>query len=134
MKAETIDNLASAIGVPAAALASSIEEYNAIANGTPDEKFKTAGETLIPIEQGPFYAAKMVASGYGTIGGIATNDKFQALDSNDDVIDGLFAAGTDNGSMYYISYPMAVMGGTLQGFGATSGRLAAENAYAAYIK
>lgn len=129
VKADTLEALADAIGVDAATLQASVDEYNAIAAGEKEDgRFKTPGDALIPVKEGPFYAAKLIASGYGTIGGLTTNEKFQVTTEAGEVVSGLYATGTDNGSMYYISYPMAVMGGTLQGFGATSGRLAAENA------
>lgn len=131
VKADTIEALAEAMGVDTQTLQASVDEYNAIAAGEKeDNRFKTPGDALIPVKEGPFYAAKLVASGYGTIGGLTTNEKFQVTTESGEVIPGLYATGTDNGSMYYISYPMAVMGGTLQGFGATSGRMAAEDACA----
>lgn len=134
-EADTIKELAAKIGIDADILQLSIDEYNAIAaGGAVDSTFKSDGTKFIPITKAPFYAAKIVASCYGTIGGMATNGNCQVIsEAGTGVVEGLYAIGSDNGSLYYNAYPMKVMGGTTQGFAATSGRVAAKHACSLYL-
>src|SRR3546814_20287808 len=64
------------------------------------------------IDQGPFYAVKMVPGDLGTKGGILTDAKARALRPDGSVIEGLFATG---------NVSAAVMGNTYAGAGATIG-------------
>ena len=47
-------------------------------------------------------------------------------DETGEPISGLYAVGSDNGSMYHTNYPMHIIGGTAQGFAAASGFVAAD--------
>lgn len=127
VSAQTLDELAEKMGVPADALKASVEHYNAIADGEPDPRFGLTGEFAIPVLEAPYYAAKIVPSAYGTEGGPLTNDKMQVLsDETGEPIPGLYVVGSDNGSMYHTNYPMHIVGGTAQGFAAASGFVAAN--------
>ncbi len=130
VKADTLGELASVIGVEEAALQASVDQWNAIGKGEADPVYHTAAETaaLAPVTTGPFYAAQLRASAYGTGGGLATNKEFRVITQDLQPIDGLFAIGTDNGSCYYRDYPMTAFAAFQQGFCATGGRLAAEAA------
>lgn len=128
--ADTLEELAQAIDVDAASLKSSAEQWNAIGKGEADPIYHTSPETAAaaPVTQGPFYAAQLRASAYGTGGGLATNAQFQMITEDLQPIEGLYAIGADNGSCYYRDYPMTAFAAFQQGFSATSGRLAAEAA------
>jgi len=67
---------------------------------------------IAPIENGPFYAIKMVIGDLGTYAGIKTDEHARALDADGRVIDGLYAAGNDMAS---------IMGGNYPGAGITLG-------------
>lgn len=128
--ADTLDELAAAINVDAANLKAAAEQWNAIGKGEADPVYQTAPETAAaaPVTTGPFYAAQLRASAYGTGGGLATNKEFRVITQDMQPIEGLFAIGTDNGSCYYRDYPMTAFAAFQQGFCATGGRLAAEAA------
>lgn len=128
--ADTLEELAAVINVDAAALAAAAEQWNAIGKGEADPIYHTAPETaaMAPVTTGPFYAAQLRASAYGTGGGLATNKEFRVVNQELQPIEGLFAIGTDNGSCYYRDYPMTAFAAFQQGFCATGGRLAAEAA------
>lgn len=130
VKADTLETLAEAIGVDATTLQASVDQWNAIGKGEADPIYHTAPETAAtaPVTAGPFYAAQLRASAYGTGGGLATNKEFRVINQELKPIDGLFAIGTDNGSCYYRDYPMTAFAAFQQGFCATGGRLAAEAA------
>lgn len=129
-KADTLEALAEAIEVDAAALQASVDQWNAIGKGEADPVYQTAPDTAAaaPVTVGPFYAAQLRAAAYGTGGGLATNAEFRVINQDLQPIEGLFAIGTDNGSCYYRDYPMVAVAAFQQGFSATSGRLAAEAA------
>lgn len=95
-------------------LAGSVQKYDTLdeiieACGTTELK-KTAGE--IGLGEGPYYIGKSVAGIYGTYGGIATDDGGRVINTKDEVIPGLYAAGEVMGSRDY------------QAFGAYGGGLA----------
>jgi predicted oxidoreductase len=67
---------------------------------------------VAPVENGPFYAIKMVIGDLGTYAGIRTDENARALDGDGRVIEGLYAAGNDMAS---------IMGGNYPGAGITLG-------------
>ena len=79
------------------------------------------------VKQAPFYACKFFLSAFGSLGGIKINHKTEVLDTNDDVIPGLYAAGADAEAIYGDTYPITLPGSTM-GFAVNSGRIAGENA------
>ncbi len=127
VKASSLDNLAEAIDVPADALTATIERFNGFAKSGNDEDFHRGDSaydryyadprvkpnpSLHSIDQGPFYAVKIVPGDLGTKGGIVTDERARALRADGSVIDGLYAAG---------NVSSAVMGHTYAGPGATIG-------------
>lgn len=69
-----------------------IEDYNAAAEGAPDE-FGKPQEFIWPLKTGPFYAAKSGVNEYNTTGGIHINNKAQVIDPDGKPIAGLYASG-----------------------------------------
>ena len=127
VKAASLAELAEKTGLPADALAATVERFNDFARTGVDADFHR-GESaydryygdptnkpnpnLGEIKHGPFYAAKMVPGDLGTKGGIRTDVNGRALRDDNSVIEGLFAAGN-------VSSP--VMGHTYPGPGGTIG-------------
>lgn len=102
-KADTLEELAEKIGVPADALVSSITEYNRHAKGgdlegQPDEFGRTLYGT--PIDTAPFYAAARVPTVHHTMGGVHINEFCQVINENGAVIPGLYAAGEVTGGIH----------------------------------
>ena len=97
-QADDLDALAAKTGVPAAALKATVAAYNAalsssdaaevvsVSNGP--ERYAKKYKPL-PIIKAPFYAVPMVSGITYTMGGIAINDKSQALRADNSIIDGL---------------------------------------------
>jgi fumarate reductase flavoprotein subunit len=126
--ADSIEELADKLGINRDALKNTVAEYNEACETGRDEIFFKKARYLKSVKQPKFYAGKIVASAFGSLGGIRTNDKTEVLDKdNYDVIPGLFAAGTDansiNGDTYVFVFP-----GNTYGFALNSGRIAGENA------
>ena len=125
--ADTLEELAEMIGVPADALVRTTERFNGFADKGVDEDFgrgksgydhyygdptNKPNPSLGPVRKAPFYAAKMVPGDLGTKGGAVTDVHGRVLRADGSVIDGLYAAGN-------ASAP--VMGHTYAGPGATIG-------------
>ena len=126
-KAATLDGLAAEIDVPADALRATVDRFNGFAVSGTDEDFHrgesaydkyysdprvTPNPSLHVIDQGPFYAVKIVPGDLGTKGGLVTDERARVLRPDGSVISGLYAAG---------NVSSAVMGHTYAGPGATIG-------------
>jgi succinate dehydrogenase/fumarate reductase flavoprotein subunit len=71
-----------------------IKEYNQYcANGVDSDLGRDAG-TLLPVAEGPFYAYPLYPGGCTTLGGPAKNTNAQVLDTKNEVIPRLYAAGS----------------------------------------
>ncbi len=124
--ADTIEALAEAIGVDAAALTATLEAYNAVSAGGEDALGKPAA-VCVPLTQGPFYAVKVLPSDMGTMGGVVTNYDCEVLDGEGNPIPGLYAAGEMTNRPYYSQVYMT--GSALQ-VATRTGQIAGENAAA----
>lgn len=127
-QADTLEALAEAMGVDGATFAATIASYNEAVEAGADPLYGVNPAFMTPVAQAPFYAVRLKASSYATLGGLASDGSMRVLDNEMRPIEGLYACGTDNGSLYYRDYPMAVFGGLGQGWCATSGYLAANHA------
>ncbi|WP_150303725.1 FAD-binding protein [Pseudomonas saliphila] len=141
-KADTLDELASQIGVDASGLAQTVQRMNGFAASGTDEDFGRGGNVfdryygdsnvtpnpcLAPVSKGPFYAMRMHAGDIGTKGGLLTNEHAQVVKEQGEVIPGLYAIGNTSASVMGTTYPGA--GGTL-GPAMTFGYIAALHAAA----
>jgi 3-oxosteroid 1-dehydrogenase len=105
VRANTLDELAHKIDVPARELAATVARYNSFCRKGKDEDFGRGdsiweqfkaggpGAALGSIEKGPFFAMPLNRSILGTKGGARTNAKGKVLRADGSVIDGLYAAG-----------------------------------------
>lgn len=131
-KGDTIEALAEATGIPAEALAASVEKYNAACEAGVDEEFGKAADKLMPIKTAPFYAVKIAPVTIGSIGGVKVNLETQVLDKDGKALDGLYAAGAvANGDFFYKTYPAS---GSSISMSFTFGRIAGINAAANALK
>lgn len=127
-KADTLEELAEIIGVPADALVETVDKYNAACESGVDEEFGCRPEGLVPIVKAPFYAAELQMAIYCTNGGVRTNSKMQVVNQDGEVIEGLYAIGLDNGTIYKNTYPIGTFEAVAQTWSATGGRIAALTA------
>ncbi|WP_157551332.1 FAD-binding protein, partial [Nocardioides jensenii] len=113
-RADSLAALADAIGVPPDALSATVERFNGFAATGVDEDFGRGSDefdryfadpTLVPVEQGPFWAARLVLSDLGTKGGLVTDAAARVLREDGSVIQGLYAAGNTSASMTGAFYP-----------------------------
>ena len=133
--ADSIGALADELGIPGDALQETVTLYNAAcpADGEfkPEEVDGLATRGLQPrksnwaraLDRPPFRAWPMTVSNVFTFGGLKVNTKAQVLNSDGEVIPGLYAAGEVVG-IYYRYYT----GATSVMRGATFGRIAGRDA------
>ncbi|SDE55220.1 FAD-dependent oxidoreductase [Sporomusa acidovorans] len=124
--ANTFDELAQKMNIPADKLKTSIARYNELAKKGFDEDFYKRTDCMTTIERPPFYAAHLDTALLVTLGGLKINENMQVLDKNKKVIPGLFAAGNNSGSFYANDYCVTVMGNS-HGRAYTFGYLAGKN-------
>ena len=114
--AATLEELADKLGIPADALSASAQAFNeAAASGSADEFGRTP--VAAQSEEGPYYALEMHIRYYASLGGLHINDGMQVLNTQQEAIPGLYAAGEVVGGLEGDVY----MGGTLFGWAIASG-------------
>ena len=127
VKAASVSALGSAMGVPSAALKSTVDRFNGFAWSGVDGDFHRGASAydhyytdplvlpnscLAPLWAPPFYAFKLVPGDLGTKGGMRTDARARVLRPDGSVIPGLYAAGNASA---------AVMGHSYAGAGSTIG-------------
>lgn len=124
---ETLDDVASELGLDADKLKASIEKYNGYCANGVDEEFGKDAQYLFPLESGPYYAFELYAGIFTTVGGMKITPDAQVLDANAQPIPHLYAIGCDAGGIYGDSYDVSICEGSCQGFAVFSGKAAAEH-------
>lgn len=133
----TIEELADNLGLDGAALTETIREYNAAVADNPGVKYDpsvkdgrcTRGITpqksnwAQKIDAAPFMAYPVSCGITFTFGGLKTDTRARVLDTEDNPIPGLYAAGEVQGTFYH-NYP----GGAGLTKGAVFGRIAGADA------
>lgn len=111
-RADTLDELAGALGLPAAEVRRTVGRFNDNARAGADPDFRRGESaydrfpggrgapepdspftTLGPVEKAPFHGVRVDISALGTKGGPRTDRAGRVLDVDGDVIRGLYAAG-----------------------------------------
>jgi fumarate reductase flavoprotein subunit len=121
-KADTFDELAAKMQVPADALKKTVARYNALVKKSEDEDFGKRKELLFPIEKPPFYGGLMKSALLATTSGLRVNTKLEVLDEHDVPLGGLYAVGNVQGDMFAVDYP-TVFPGLSHGRCVTFGRI-----------
>lgn len=130
LKADTIEELATGMGLPVENVKASIERYNELAAKGVDEDFGKVGTRMFPIDTPPFYACRFDAAALLVLlGGLECDTDLHPLNNQGDPIKGLYVAGNTQGGRYLVEYPVTV-GGLSLSCALTFGKLAGENAAA----
>ena len=112
-KADTIEELADKMGFTGAAkdtFLATVERYNELYDKQNDEDFGKPAYRLSAIRTAPFYGCWLGASLLTTEQGIAINEKGQALDNNNQPMEGLYITGDMSGSFFANNYPCLMAG------------------------
>ncbi|MFF8596453.1 FAD-binding protein [Streptomyces sp. NPDC015220] len=132
VRADSLEELAGLIGVPAAALTATVERFNGFADSGHDEEFDREADefghwfgepVLRPVRKAPYYAAKLVLSDLGTKGGLVTDVSGRVLRADGTPVAGLYAAGNTSASFTGAFYPgPGIPIGTAMVFGALAAK------------
>ena len=107
-KADTLEELAEAAGLPAYPLAKTIEAYNAACDAGEDAEFGKNPEDLVRVEQAPFYAVQITPNTNDSFGALAISTNAEVLDADRNPISGLYAGGTiANAELFYMRYAVS---------------------------
>jgi hypothetical protein len=145
-RGRTPANLARTIGLPPAAVQDSITRFNAFAREGRDADFgrgdsaydrgngdatHAPNPTLGALEQGPFYAIRLVPGDIGSFVGLRVDENARVLDAKGAMVPGLWAAGSAAAPLTGGTYPAA---GLTIGQAMTFGYVAALDACAAPVE
>ncbi|HEY7052209.1 MAG TPA: FAD-binding protein [Mycobacterium sp.] len=114
--ADTLEDLAGKIGVPAQNLVATVARFNEfVATGVDDDfgrgdeaydrAFASGASPLVSIDKPPFHAAAFGISDLGTKGGLRTDTAARVLDTSGKPITGLYAAGNTMAAPSGTAYP-----------------------------
>ena len=112
-KCDTLDELADKMGFTGAAkdtFLATVDRYNELYDKQNDEDFGKPAYRLSAIRTAPFYGCWLGASLLTTEQGIAINEKGQALDTNNQPMEGLYITGDMSGSFFANNYPCLMAG------------------------
>ena len=119
--------MAAEIGVGAATLRETVDEYNECYDGKYDCDLRQGPRcTWIPSGRRPFYAVKLGLAAFMTNGGIRINHKTEVLKEDRTVIPGCTRRGARPGGILGDTYEVSTTGGSLS-FAVNTGRMAGES-------
>jgi urocanate reductase len=101
VKADSIDELAQKLKIPAEPLKETIATHNKYLKDGKDPDFnKPITKVMIPLEKGPFYGIAQWPAVHHCMGGVRINTKAQVIDIWGKVIPKLYAAGEFTGGVH----------------------------------
>lgn len=104
-QADTIEELAQKLGLPASELKATVEHYNELAHAGEDTDYGKESFRLTPVDTAPFYGAKNTGYVLCTMDGIQIDTNMNAIDTEGNAIPGLYVVGNDSGSYFANTYP-----------------------------
>ncbi|MFC1871748.1 FAD-dependent tricarballylate dehydrogenase TcuA [Chloroflexota bacterium] len=133
--ADSIEDLAEELGIEPEALTGEIEKFNEATTETPFDFSREDGKHTTGItppktnwaqrlDSPPYYAYEIACGISFTFGGLKISRHGQVLDTEDEIIPGLYASGEIIGGIFYNNY----IGGSGQLVGAVFGRAAGAHA------
>jgi fumarate reductase flavoprotein subunit len=133
LSGQTIEELGQKMGVPVEDFRAEVIRYNKLAQDGNDLDFGKHPDRLTTIEKTPFYACKMEVRYMVILSGLKVNDRLQVLDTERNVIPGLYAAGNTSGSFFGGNVYPTTTPGLTHSRAWTFGRLAGLNAAQEHI-
>ncbi|AKP02424.1 flavocytochrome c [Companilactobacillus pabuli] len=97
---QTLTDLATEIKVDANNLEETVSKWNQAVKSQRDSEFNRTTGMERDISDGPFFAIHIAPAVHYTMGGLKINDKTQVLNTDNKVINGLFAAGEIAGGLH----------------------------------
>lgn len=113
VKADTLEELAQKLGVPADKLVATRDHFNKAIRGEEEDPFRAKPFKREFRTEGPFYGVQVESAVHMTRGGVVANEKTEVLDVEGNVVPGVFAAGEVTNSS--AAYSAAVIFGRIAG-------------------
>ena len=126
--ADTLEELAEKVEVPADALIASVERYNELVDAGFDEDFGKNPKYLKKIEQAPFWGARKHIRVSALCAGVTVNENYQVITTEGEVIPHLWATGFGAGQLCGAPDWSMYQSGMSAGHCFTSGRYTAIQA------
>ena len=104
-QADTIEELAEKLNIPAENLVATVERYNELCELGVDEDYGKEAHRMTPVDTPPYYGIRTGAWHLTTLNGCRINTDMQVLDENGDPIENLYATGDCSGGMFATTYP-----------------------------
>jgi len=121
--ADTVEELATAAGMDTATLQATIDRYNGFVKTGEDTDFGRSKDYMKKeIGDGPYYLVEQKPRFATTMGGLIVNTSLEVMNTSNEVIPGLFAAGEVVGGVMGDDSPS----GANNAWALTSGKLSAE--------
>lgn len=109
-EADTIEELAEKLEVPADTLVETVRQYNEMAAAGKDTVFGKDSKDLFPLDTPPYCGARVGSALLCTLDGLGINTDCQLTDENEEPIPGLWAAGNVTGGFFADNYPELIPG------------------------
>lgn len=103
--ADTIEELAEKLNIPAENLAATVEKYNGFCDAGEDTDYYKEAYRLTKIDTPPYYGVRTGAWHLATYDGVLIDTHMRVLDQDNNPIKGLYALGDCSGGFFCVSYP-----------------------------
>ncbi len=110
VQADTIEELAQKLSLPAKTLQATVTRYNELAKSGNDVDYGKEPHRLTPVNKAPFYGAKNTGWMLCTLDGIQIDTNMNAIDTEGNPIPGLYVVGNDSGGYFASEYPNLATG------------------------
>ena len=124
-KADTLEELAEKLNIPADEFVKTVERYNELCAKGVDEDYGKSVHRMTPVDTAPFYGIRTGAWHLTTLDGCRINTNMQVIREDGTPIEGLWATGDCTGGFFANNYP-SLFTGLACGRTMTFGRRAAK--------
>ena len=103
--ADTLEELAEKLNIPADEFVKSVERYNELCAKGVDEDYGKSAHRMTPVDTAPFYGIRTCAWHLTTLDGCRINTDMQVIREDGTPIEGLYATGDCTGGFFANNYP-----------------------------
>ncbi len=104
-KADTLEELAEKLNIPADEFVKTVERYNELCTKGVDEDYGKSAHRMTPVDTAPFYGIRTGAWHLTTLDGCRINTSMQVIREDGTPIQGLWATGDCTGGFFANNYP-----------------------------
>ncbi|MCC8100317.1 MAG: FAD-dependent oxidoreductase [Clostridiales bacterium] len=124
-QADTLEELAEKLNIPADTFVTTVERYNELCYNGKDEDYGKEAHRMTPVDTAPYYGIRTGAWHLTTLNGCRINTDMQVIREDGTAIEGLYATGDCSGGFFATTYPN-LFTGLACGRTMTFGRRAAQ--------